>query len=267
MQTLNKAFAILRTTLLDGARRKVRVYADTLILLVRVFLLTGLYQYTLKAHADAAIFEKVTIQVIAWNFYLYGAFGLFRIRALTDEITKDVRSGSAELQLIRPISYLFFKNWWQIGHNLLSSVITIAITAPLMLFWVGIPEQLTTLNYVLLVCFSILGVILSLNIYGLIGLCAFWIDDPKPIHMIIDKSIMILGGAYFPIVMFSPTLAWFAKYSPLGATQFVTSSFLTDMQNQWPTYIGIQLIWVILSTICIKLVSHRALLKMSVNGG
>ena len=82
---------------------------------------------------------------------------------------------------------------------------------------VGIPNLNLSVFIPTFIITLFLGQILGLLIYGIIGLMAFFIQDIRPIHWIVDKFVMILGGSYLPISMFPNFMKIIAYVSPFGA--------------------------------------------------
>jgi ABC-type uncharacterized transport system permease subunit len=108
---------------------------------------------------------------------------------------------------------------------------------------------------------------LTLLLYSLIGVLAFWIEDINPIYWLIDKAVMILGGSYLPIALFPPLMYKIALFSPFGASQFITHSVNESWKSSWYILILIQLFWIIISGICLYWLYNKAKKRISVNGG
>ena len=103
--------------------------------------------------------------------------------------------------------------------------------------------------------------------YGIIGLMAFFIQDNRPIHWIVDKFVMILGGSYLPISMFPKILKIAAFYSPFGAINFATSTVYASWENEYLIRIGLQIAWIIIFGNLLFFVYNKTKKKAMVNGG
>jgi len=113
----------------------------------------------------------------------------------------------------------------------------------------------------------ILGSILSLLLFSIIGLLAFWVEDINPIFWTVDKAVMILGGSYLPVALFPNSIYNIALYSPFGATQFITHTVYKTWQAEWFLKIGIQAFWIIVLGVVVYFLFQKAKQRVSVNGG
>ena len=181
---------------------------------------------------------------------------------------EDVQTGNIELLFSKPISYIFYRVWWQIGSGVYSFlVITITTTIGLGLI-IGFPSTMTIGIFLPTFILSfIFGMILSLFIYGIIGLLSFWIEDINPVYWIVDKAVMILGGSYLPIALFPPFLYKLSLYSPFGASRLITHTVYESWRGNWYILIFIQIFWIVIMGGVFYLLFQKAKKKVSVNGG
>ena len=96
---------------------------------------------------------------------------------------------------------------------------------------------------------------------------AFWVEDINPIFWIVDKFVMILGGSYLPIALFPRFMFNIAKYSPFGASMFVTHTVYDTWKTDWYVLCGIQLVWILMLGLFLYWLFNKAKKKVSVNGG
>lgn len=266
MKEIRLAYKIFKTLIKDNFQYPGRVVVDTVALLARCGLLLTLYYYVFQL--KGGVVNGVTFQLIAWSIFFYFAFSVLRLRHLSTLMMRDIQSGTIEVLLSKPISYLTYRMWWQIGAGLYSFLVITLGAIIAMILIVGIPQTMTIGIFIptLLLTF-ILGAVLSLFLYSLVGLCAFWIEDISPIFWIVDKAVMILGGSYLPIALFPDFMYKIALYSPFGASQFVSHTVYTSWQSNWMNLVGIQLLWIIILSIIVFVVFKQAQRNVSVNGG
>ena len=266
MKEIRLAYKIFKTLIKDNFQYPGRVVVDTVALLARCGLLLTLYYYVFQL--KGGVVNGVTFQLIAWSMFFYFAFSVLRLRHLSTLMMRDIQSGTIEVLLSKPISYLTYRMWWQIGAGLYSFlVITLGATIAMILI-VGIPSTMTIGIFIptLLLTF-VLGAILALCLYSIVGLFAFWIEDINPVFWIVDKSVMILGGSYLPIALFPDFMYKIAIYSPFGASQFVSHTVYTSWQTNWAQLVGIQIFWILVLGIIAFFMFGQAQKKVSVNGG
>ena len=209
-----------------------------------------------------------TFPVAAWSMFLYFSSSSMRLRDIARLIMADIRSGNIEILFSKPVSYLYYRSWWQIGLGIYSFVVITPIGAAILGSIVGFPETMKAPLFIpTLFCVVLLGILLTLVLHIIIGLLAFWIEDINPIFWIVDKAVMILGGSYLPVAMFPSLMYKMALYSPFGASLFVTHTVYASWQSQWSLHIGIQIFWVVFLSLVMYGLFVKARRRVSVNGG
>jgi ABC-2 type transport system permease protein len=266
MKEIRFANKIIRILVKDRMHYPGRLIVDTVALIARCGILLVLYWYVFKL--NGGLVNSVTYNIVAWSMFFYFVFSTFRLRDVARSIMRDIQSGNIEVFLNRPISYLSYKTWWQIGSGIYSFLL-VAILGSLGLFFIiGIPTTMTIGIFLPTLFLVFLGAsILTLLVYALVGVLAFWIEDINPVFWIVDKAVMILGGSYLPIALFPPFLYKIALYSPFGASQFITHTVNESWKSDWYVLILIQLFWIIVSAIVLYFLYSKAKNKLSVNGG
>lgn len=243
-----------------------RLFVDTVSLIARCGILLILYWYVFKL--NGGLVNGVTYNIVAWSMFFYFAFSTLRLRDISRSIMRDVQSGNIEVFLNRPVSYLSYKTWWQIGSGIYSFLLVTILGSIGLFFIIGIPQTMTIDIFLPTLFLVFLGAsILTLLVYALVGVLAFWIEDIDPVYWIVDKAVMILGGSYLPIALFPTFLYKIALYSPFGASQFITHTVNESWKSDWYVLILTQLFWIIVSGITLYLLYSKAKNKLSVNGG
>lgn len=266
MKDLRLGSKIIATTFRQSTCQLDWLAADAIALAVRCGLLLVLYHYTFQV--KGGIIAGQTYPVVAWSMFLYFIFMTFRLRQLDQVINDDIQSGRIEMFVNKPVSYLAYRMWSQIGSGSAAVALLVPLGICAMLVAIPAPAMLATGFFWLTLPFVLLGcTLLSLIIYAIVGMSAFWIDDCTPVHWIIDKLIMILGGSYLPIAFFPPIMKAIADYSPFGACQFITHMTADSWQTEAWRLIGIQWAWVLVLGIAMVLMYKNARQKLSVNGG
>ena len=227
-----------------------------------VFLLYG-YVFNLKGGQINGVDYKTNM----YSMFIYFCIMTLNLRKIDQHIMEDVKSGSVELFMNKPISYLSIAFYKVIGQGLYSFLIISFVGTLIMILTLGVPDLNLAIFIPTFILTFILGQILSLMMYGIIGLMAFFIQDNRPIHWIVDKFIMILGGSYLPISMFPKYMKIAAYASPFGAINFATSSVYSSWNNEFLIRIGMQIIWVLVFLVLLSFVYKKAKEKTMINGG
>ncbi|NLA08413.1 MAG: hypothetical protein GX873_01840 [Parcubacteria group bacterium] len=266
MKEIRLTTKILKTLVKDRIQYPDRLFVDTIGIIARCGILLILYWYVFKL--NNGVINGTTFLFAAWSIFFYFSFSVLRLRDISREIMKDVQTGNVEVLFSKPISYLSYRMWWQVGSGIYSFVVITLLTVVALIFIIGLPPTMTIGIFIpTLILTFLCGAILSLFLYTIVGLLSFWIEDINPVFWIVDKTIMILGGSYLPIAFFPEFMFKIALWSPFGASQFVTHTVYETWQTNWYQLLGIQLFWIVLLGLVVYFMFEKAKQKVSVNGG
>lgn len=266
MKQLRLANKLLQMLVRDRAQSGGQLFFDLVILMARFGVLMLIYEYVFNV--KSATLAGVSFQEVAWSMMFYFAFSNFKLRGVTDNIMTDVKSGQIELMLTKPVSYLFQKMWWRIGWGAYSFVTGLIIGVIALSYYVDIPQQMLSLSFVVSWLIVMLNsIVLSLILYAIVGLCAFWMEDTTPLFWMIDKSNMILGGSYLPIALFPTLMYKIALWSPFGAAQFLSHTAMSSWQTEWLVKMSLQIGWIAILGLLLRWQYGCARRKLSINGG
>ncbi len=266
MKKLRLAGKIITTLIKDQWHYRSRLIADLVLMFVRCGILLVLYSYVFRLKGD--VIHGANFVTVAWSIFFYFALSTLRLRDVARLIMQDVQSGAVETIFTKPISYIFYRMMWQIGAGISSFVVAFIAGSVALLFFVGAPETMFVGIFVpsfIITFFA--AVVLNLILYVIIGFISFWIEDINPIFWLVDKTIMILGGAFFPVALFPDFLYKMAIWSPFGAAQFITHTVNASWQYQWYMLVGMQIMWICVAGFILFWVSKRAQKRVSINGG
>jgi len=266
MKEIRLATKIIKTLTKDSIHYPSRLYANIFIIAGRMGILLALYWYVFKL--NNGVVNGVTYIVVAWSMFFYFIFSNYNIRRISRLIMADVQSGSVEMFFSKPISYLSYKIWWTLGLGFFNFIVIGVLGFVIMFLIIGIPESMTIGIFIpTLILEFILASILTIIVYGIVGLFSFWMEDINPIFWIVDKFVMILGGSYLPIALFPAFLYKLAIYSPFGASTFISHVVYDSWATNWYKLMGMQLIWILVLGVFLIWLFRKARKKVSVNGG
>lgn len=266
MKEIRLAKKIIKTLVKDRMQYPARLFADTTSIVSRFGILIILYSYVFNLKGGEI--NGATFAMVAWSMFFYFTFSILGLSRISRAIMQDVTSGNIEVLLSKPISYLYYRVWWQIGLGIYPFVITTVLGAIVIIFTVGVPETMTVPLFIPTLILTFIGaIIVSLFVYAIVGLLSFWIEDIQPVYWIVDKAVMILGGSYLPIALFPDFMYKIALYSPFGASVFVTHTVYESWATVWYKLIGIQMAWILVLGLVIGLMFSKAVKNVSVNGG
>lgn len=266
MKEIRLASKIIKTLIKDRIQYPGRLFADTASIVARCGILLLLYAYVFKL--NNGVINGATFQVVAWSMFFYFSLMILNLRSISRLITQDIISGNIEVLIVKPVRYLLYRAWWQIGAGLYPFLVTTILGVVALWLTIGFPDSMATSLFVLTFLATFTGsVIVSLLIYVIVGMLSFWIEDSTPVYWLVDKAVMILGGSYLPIALFPELMYKIALYSPFGASSFVTHTVSDSWTMIWCKLIGMQIFWIAVLGFGTYFMFSMAVKKVSVNGG
>lgn len=265
MKKIKFGLNVIKIIMENQIQDRTNLLLDMFNMFSRCVIVFLLYAYVFKL--NGGLINGVDYPTTMWSMFIYFCIMILNIRRVDNLIMQDVKSGTVELFMNRPTSYLSLSFLKVIGQGIFSFVFISLLGTAIMILFVGIPNLDLKIFIPTFFLSLILGQILGLMIYGIIGLMAFFIQDNRPIHWIVDKFIMILGGSYLPISMFPPIMKAMALYSPFGAINFATSTVYASWNDEWLIRLGLQIGWIIIFGILLNIVYRKSKKKAMVNGG
>ena len=256
---------VIKIIMENQIQDKTNLLLDMFNMFSRCVVVFLLYAYVFRL--NGGLINGVDYPTTMWSMFIYFCIMILNIRRIDNLIMQDVKSGTIELFMNRPTSYLGLSFLKVIGQGIFSFIFISLIGTAIMILFVGIPDLNLKIFIPTFILSLVLGQILSLMVYGIIGLMAFFIQDNRPIHWIVDKFVMILGGSYLPISMFPPIMKMMAFLSPFGAINFATSTVYESWNNEYLIRLGLQVGWIIIFGIIINIIYRKAKKKAMVNGG
>lgn len=266
MSATRLASMLVRTLIKDRLHYPGRLAVDMMSMVARCGVLLLLYSYVFSLRGGEV--HNTTFVFVAWSMFFYFAFSTLRLPEISRLIMRDVQSGNVEVLLSKPISYLWYRFWWQVGAGLPSFFVATILCGTMLGLLVGVPPTMTNPFFIVTLLASLLGgVMLGSLLYSLFGLLAFWVEDIRPILWLVDKSVMMLGGSYLPVALMPPLMYQIALFSPFGLANLATHTVYELWQASWFFLLGMQVIWVMVLGGCALWLFARARQKVSVNGG
>jgi ABC-2 type transport system permease protein len=225
-----------------------------------------LYQGIYKIIGTTSI-KNISFQIAASSMILYAVYSVFGTRDISRIINNDYKSGAMEVWLNKPISYLVFKIAETLGKNIPATV-TLTVVA-LGFLWIGGPKDIDhmLIRFLLGALLLFLGIVVGCLLYSLIGLSVVWLQDGTSAYWIVDKFVMVFGGAYIPVAFFPHDFRLIGESLPTGAVTFLSQIFYPDFFVNTPRFIATQLFWIAALGFSLFKASQAANKNLTVNGG
>lgn len=243
-----------------------KLLAALFVLCLRTGLLLAIYRMAYQFSPRPP--QEVSFASAIWSIGVYFILLSIMIRHIYVDISKDVRQGTIELKLGKPYSYTLSIIATRIGRGLPDAGISLIAAVAILWTVAGVPPIDFSFLWVLqIVCLIIGGVICASLLYTLVGLTAFWLEDAEPVYWISDKFVMLLGGAYVPVVLFPGWLKSVATWLPFGSFTFAAQAFHPSFTTTWPSLFVSQLLWMVVLGVGVRQVFQAARRRVSINGG
>lgn len=265
MKRIKFAFTVIKIFMKNQMQDKTNLLLDVFNMVSRCFIVFLLYAYIFKLSGGSI--NGVDYKTTMWSMFIYFCIMILNIRRLDSLIMSEVKSGNVEMFLNKPTNYLTLCFYKVLGQGIFSFLFISIIGSVVMALAVGVPNLNLGIFIPTFIITLFLGQILALLIYSLIGLMAFFIQDIRPIHWIVDKVVMILGGSYLPISMFPNFMKIIAFVSPFGAINFASSTVYSTWETEYVVRIILQLVWIIVFGLLLNFVYKKSKEKAMINGG
>lgn len=259
------SLTVIKIFMKNQIQNKTYVLLDIFNMVSRCLLIFFLYSYVFKVNGGNI--NGVELKTVLWSMFIYFCIMTFNVRKIYKIIMDDVKNGNVEMFINKPVNYILLSFYKSIGQGLYSFLVISILGSIAMIVFVGVPQLNLVIFIPTIIITIILGQLLALIMYSLIGVLSFFMQDVRPIYWITDKFVMVLGGSYLPIALFPPFMKLLAYFSPFGAINFASSTVYDFWNNEFITRIGIQALWIILFGLLLIFVFDKAKKKAMINGG
>lgn len=265
MKKIKFPLTVIKIFMKNQIQNKTYIFLDIFNMISRCLIVFLLYGYVFKI--SGGTINGTDYKTTLWSMFIYFCIMTLSVRKIHRTIMNDVKNGSVEMFINKPTNYVLLNFYKCIGQGLYSFLLITLLGSIAMCIFVGTPEVNLLIFIPTILITLVLGQILGLIIYSIIGLLSFFMQDVRPIHWIVDKLVMVLGGSYLPVAMFPPFMKLLAYISPFGAINFATNTVYSTWNNEFITRILLQALWIIIFGLLLAYVYKKAREKAMINGG
>lgn len=268
MKKLRFPFTVIKIFMKNQMQNKTYIMLDIFNMLTRCLLVFLLYAYVFKI--SGGYINGTDYKTTLWSMFIYFCLMTLNIRKIYALIMNDVKNGSVEMFINKPVNYVLLSFYKSIGQGIYSFTVISILGTIAMLIFVGEPELNLLVFIPTLIITIFLGQLLGLIMYATyatIGILSFFMQDVRPIYWITDKFVMVLGGSYLPIALFPPFMKSLAYISPFGAINFASSAVYTSWNSDFFIRIAMQCGWIVIFGLLLIYVFDKAKKKAMINGG
>ena len=265
MKKIKYFFTVIKIFMLNQLNDRTNIILDCFHMVSRCFIVFLIYGYVFKV--KGGYINGVDYKTTIWSMFIYFCIMILNIRSIDRLIMEDVVSGNVEMFMNKPTSYLTINALKVIGKGIFSFLVISVFGSLLMAFTVGVPNVNLKIFIPTFILTLLLGQILCLLVYAIIGVLSFYIQNVRPVHWIVDKFVMVLGGSYLPVSMFPGFMKVAAFVSPFGAINFATSTVYDSWNQEFLTRLILQVIWIGIFIVILNLLYRKSKEKAMINGG
>jgi ABC-2 type transport system permease protein len=262
---LAKYVAVFRINMLQQFAYTGETIARSLAMILFMVIFMGLWTtaYTVSGRSQLAGF---TLPAIIWYLAMTETLMLARARAHI-QIGEEVKAGDIVYGLNKPYHYPLFQ--W--ANALAASLVRFVVNC---LIGIGVVLALTQtiggsieglLGFMVL---ALAALVLDAGISVLIGLCAFVIEEVRPVDWIYQKLVFTLGGMFLPLDAFPDWLQTLSNALPFKYLVYAPARTFVrfDLDFFISALIGTLIYIVIVGVVMAALYAYGAR-RLSVNGG
>lgn len=185
------------------------------------------------------------------------------------DIQEKIRTGDIALELMRPfdvpLRYLF-SDFGSVAFYILTALLPLYA---ILFFVIDLTLPTSWLTWVYFVIAGFIGFLIRYCIEMTFGFLAFFLVETGGIQEVFYFAMSLLSGSVIPLWFFPSWLSTIANYLPFQGIYFIPNSIFIGNINgrEILLYIGIQLFWLIISYLILRLVWNLAARKVVVQGG
>lgn len=265
MPAVSKYIAVFRINLLQQLAYSGESLARSLSMVLFMVVFASLWStaFTVSGRSELSGF---TFSALIWYLAMTETLMLARARAHID-IGEAVKSGDIAYTLNKPYSFPLFQWANALGTSLVRAGFNFVVGIAVVL----VLTQAVEGSVAGLLGFAVLGflaLVLDAGISVLIGMCAFLLEEVKPIDWMYQKLVFTIGGLFMPLDIFPDWLRGLSNllpfkylvYAPARTFVHFEAGFFFESLAGTTLYIG-------LIGGLLMLLYARGSRRLAVNGG
>ncbi len=190
----------------------------------------------------------LTYNQIIWYFTTTELI-IFTLTHMYKDVQEDIRGGMMTMFLLRPVGYVALKVSEWMGYACLKLAVLGTLISVYVFALTGyFPFSVKVLPVLaVMLCF---GLFIWLLLQTIIGLTAAWFQSARPIFMIVQKGLFVLGGMIVPVTLFPKTLLLLVWALPFPAILYAPASLILDNSvGHILGVLGLQILWIVICLI------------------
>jgi ABC-2 type transport system permease protein len=267
MRRLRAYWRVLLTSAREDGANPKRLISTVVQMILRVLLVVAIYRVAYEASGGN---HSLGFTNAMWTIGLCFAFFLnLGIRNIYVPVEREIKDGSVETSLIKPLDWRAVKLLQLLGKSGVEFLVQLVVLPTVLLLTVGPPsvEHLHPLLAITFVLLFVMSVTTASALFLSVGLSAFWFNDAKSVFRIVDKMALICCGTFVPLALMPDIMQTIVKFTPFYIYAAPTRVFDPTFVPQLGVTLLSGAIWLVLMLAFCQFIWNRAGRKMEVNGG
>jgi ABC-2 type transport system permease protein len=265
MPAVAKYVAVFRINLLQQLAYSGESLARSLSMVLFMVVFSSLWSTAFNVSGRSAL-AGFTFSALIWYLAMTETLMLARSRAHV-EIGEAVKSGDIAYTLNKPYSFPLFQWANAVGTSLVRAVINLIVGVLVVLCLTRTVEG----SLPGLLGFAVLGflaLVLDAGISVLIGMCAFILEEVRPIDWMYQKLVFTIGGLFMPLDIFPDWLRAISNLLPFKYLVYAPARTFVRFEADFffESLAGIGL-YIALVGALLMLLYTRGARRLAVNGG
>lgn len=199
-----------------------------------------------------------------------GLFSAMSFNLIWGTVSRDIERGDLSLFLVKPVSYIKYQIYTEFGGwalNILASILAQSVVIFLFIDKIIINTDFKTLSIISIMIF--LTIFIEVLIGLLVGFIAFWSEgEVGGFHNLSSIIRKFFAGVFFPLSLLPTSLSFIGFYLPFAYSFFVPAQIYLGKMSMDMAWKGIviQLVWILILSILVKIVWKKGLKKYEAVG-
>jgi ABC-type uncharacterized transport system permease subunit len=257
---------IMRSRLKTAATYRQNVFFLLAIVVVQIFILRKVWSalYQGQHTVDGLTLHAMLVYLTIANLQNW----VFQDPTISMYMYDRIREGQVAFDLVRPAGFVP-QMFAHLAGSSFATMLFALCALPLVALAGTLGAPASGSAFLLYLLSFVGGYVITALLTLIVGMVAFWTMEISGLTMLYYLVNQFFAGALVPITLFPGALRVLANLLPFQATTYAPVSIYVGRltgADAWRA-IGVQVVWVVLLTLCATAMWRRALHRVVVQGG
>lgn len=214
-----------------------------------------LFVWNAVFNSGGKVSDLDSYHIVTYYFFSYITASLVNATAIARDISMDIRTGTINNVLLKPVSYMQYVFHRHLGQK---SFLCLVLVIPASVFYLVFRNHIT-IYFSRIILFAgalVLAFILNFLLYYLIGILSFWFMDNGGLIQLWSNLLSITSGERFPLFLFPASIQLILGFFPFKYTVYFPVSIMVEPQVAYGNF-GVMLLWIIVLGGIVKLLWNK----------